>query len=444
MIFTTMKGSNDMATILHIAGHGPKQNGTFDPGATGFVTQGEWRYFSESFFNYLKKYEPKGHKVVYHTAYNVYDRRNLANLARQYGNDTTVIEWHFDATGSPQARGGHVIVYSGYNPDALDLRIRDGIKEVAGIRYSHRGHAGISGRSNLQNVNISANSGINYRLLELAFCTNRQDANILLNEMDRYAKVLSEKIFNTTVKASDKPAQSMAGYYVVKKGDTLWAISQEFGTTVDNLKKWNNLKSDLIFVGQSLEVRGADLPEPKPTTPPKNVKPANTSVTSIQKGAWVRVPANKLYGSGDAHSPVASRELSAQVDMINNGWKNPIRLIKNGVYQGFARPADIVGGTQTVAQKKTAEQVARDIAFGKHKYGNNPERAKRLKADGYDPAWVQNRVNVLLGAGSRKTTAQLADEVDRGEHGDGDVRRKSLGDRYDEVQAEINRRYRNR
>ena len=435
-----------MATILHIAGHGPRRNGTIDSGATGFVRQGEWRYFTESFFKHLRKYEPKGHKVIYHTAYNVYDYGNIVNLARLYGKDTIVIEWHFDAHPDPSAQSGHVIVYSGYAPDALDLRLRDGIKSMVGVRYNHRGHVGISGRSNLANVNRTANGGVNYRLVELAFGTNRRDANVMLNEVDKFAKVMTEAIFNTTVTSSDKPANSTAGYYVVKKGDTLWAISQEYGTTVDNLKKMNGLSSNTIFIGQSLKVDGADTPVPAPKPAPIGQKQASTRPATIKKGDWVRVPANKLYGSGNASSPVQSRELSAQVDTVNNSWTNPIRLIKGGVYQGFARPSDILGGTQKVTQRKTAEQVARQIASGKHNYGNNPERARKLKAEGYDPEWVQNRINVLLGAGTstRKTVSQLADEVERGEHGDGAQRKKSLGSRYNEVQSEINKRYRQR
>lgn len=46
--------------------------------------------------------------------------------------------------------------------------------------------------------------------------------------------------------------------------------------------------------------------------------------------------------------------------------------------------------------KPTAEQVANDIAFTKHKWGNNPGRARMLRAEGYNPTWVQNRVNELL------------------------------------------------
>lgn len=340
-----------MTTILNIAGHGPNRDGTFDPGASGYVTQGEHRYYRDAFFDLLKKYEPKNHvhKVVYHTAYNVYSYRNLIALARLYGNDTIVIEWHFDATGTPAATGGHVIVYGGYTPDELDLRLRDGIKEMVGVRYSHRGHAGISGRYDLQNPNTAAMGGINYRLIELGFGTSPVDSKIMLEQMDKFAKKMSEAIYNTQIKTVNKK-DSMAGYHVISSGETLWGIGQKYNVTVNQLKSWNNLKSDLIFPGQSLEVRGSDLPAPKPEPKPKET-PVAKPTNQIKVGDWVRVPANKLYATSVAGSPVQSRELSAKVETINDNWKNPIRLVKDGHYQGFARPNDIIGGNTAAATK---------------------------------------------------------------------------------------------
>ena len=48
------------------------------------------------------------------------------------------------------------------------------------------------------------------------------------------------------------------------------------------------------------------------------------------------------------------------------------------------------------SKKASAEQVALEIADGKGGWGNNPERAKKLKAAGYDANAVQNRVNDII------------------------------------------------
>jgi 3D (Asp-Asp-Asp) domain-containing protein len=40
----------------------------------------------------------------------------------------------------------------------------------------------------------------------------------------------------------------------VKKGDTLWGLAQEYGTSVDQLMKWNSLGSHVIYPDQELQV----------------------------------------------------------------------------------------------------------------------------------------------------------------------------------------------
>ena len=45
-------------------------------------------------------------------------------------------------------------------------------------------------------------------------------------------------------------------YYKVAKGDNLTKIAKKYGTTVDQLVKWNNIKNkNLIYAGQKLRVR---------------------------------------------------------------------------------------------------------------------------------------------------------------------------------------------
>ncbi len=44
----------------------------------------------------------------------------------------------------------------------------------------------------------------------------------------------------------------LMGEYVVKRGDTLYGIAEQLGTTVDELKRLNNLTSNILSIGQVL------------------------------------------------------------------------------------------------------------------------------------------------------------------------------------------------
>lgn len=54
--------------------------------------------------------------------------------------------------------------------------------------------------------------------------------------------------------------QNIDDIYTVKSGDSLWKISQKFGVQVNELKAWNNLSSELIHPGQKLAVQGSAVP----------------------------------------------------------------------------------------------------------------------------------------------------------------------------------------
>lgn len=78
------------------------------------------------------------------------------------------------------------------------------------------------------------------------------------------------KVSNSTPTTETKPqpaqstekkettVETATSTYLVQKGDTLSHISKKFGTSVSQLKSLNGLKSDLIFVGQTLKVSGKE------------------------------------------------------------------------------------------------------------------------------------------------------------------------------------------
>lgn len=53
---------------------------------------------------------------------------------------------------------------------------------------------------------------------------------------------------------SDTPGMGTPTYHTVVKGDTLYSLGKNYGVTVEQLKKWNNLTDNIIGIGQRLIV----------------------------------------------------------------------------------------------------------------------------------------------------------------------------------------------
>ena len=55
--------------------------------------------------------------------------------------------------------------------------------------------------------------------------------------------------------SADISAAGLQRYHVVKKNENLTVIARRYGVTVNNLKLWNGLASDVIMPGQKLHLR---------------------------------------------------------------------------------------------------------------------------------------------------------------------------------------------
>lgn len=162
--------------------------------------------------------------------------------------------------------------------------------------------------------------------------------------------------------------------YTVKSGDTLWALSVKFGTSVQNIMSWNNLSSSSIYVGQNLAVKesAAKTVAPHQTAPAENnqVKASETSeanqspvpvkedtkVTEVKKesAATPNVTENKTpevdvnassytVQSGDSLSKIASLfgTSVSQIKALNNLSSDAITVGDVLKVKGTAAPAKV-------------------------------------------------------------------------------------------------------
>lgn len=347
-----------MTKILLIAGHGENMNGSFDSGATGFISKGEHKYYEQDFFPAVKKYLPDNSNVILFSEYNVFDHRDLAALAKKYGNDTVVVEMHYDG-GDKAASGGHVIVHANYAPDKYDLAIRDVIKKHIGVRYSHKGNVGISGRTNLYNCNLAAKSGINYRLVELGFGSNENDSTKMVKNIDAIAKDFVEALLGKSKEVATetkKPAASKPAAQPQKETKSIATLAQE---VIDGkLGSGDARKKALGNQYDAVQAKVNELLGAKP-------KPAAKSIDTLAN----ETIAGK-HGSGDARK----KSLGSNYDAVQK------------------RVNEMLGAKKSTS--KSLNTIADEVIKGK--WGNNPERSKKLKAAGYNPDEVQKLVNKKL------------------------------------------------
>ena len=186
-----------MAKHLIVLGHGRGPGGSYAPGGTGNGTN-EDEFLNNEFLPALKKYAPSN--VDFYTTKDMYQYKEARTIT---GYDD-VTELHLDAA-SASASGGHVIIYKDYKPDEVDIALRDAVKKYIGLRNGD----GFSYRSDLYNLNVFADRGITYRLVELAFVTNANDLRKLRNNLHAYAKSIIEAVTGGKSKGSTVQTQSV-------------------------------------------------------------------------------------------------------------------------------------------------------------------------------------------------------------------------------------------
>lgn len=91
-------------------------------------------------------------------------------------------------------------------------------------------------------------------IVEYGFLDNANDAAKLKANYKDYAEAVVRAVMDYKNLPYTPPAGSVSEYYIVKAGDTLWNIAKKYGISVDELKSLNNLTSNALTIGQRLKV----------------------------------------------------------------------------------------------------------------------------------------------------------------------------------------------
>lgn len=209
------------------------------------------------------------------------DRVNRIKSYYGSGNNVIVLSNHINAGGGDGAE----VIYPLRNNDTLARTIGDELSlEGQNVRkyYQRR----LPSDSSKDYYFILRDTADNQAvLIEYGFLDSTgDDVTQLKNNWEQYAEAVVRAV--TDYIGSDYVPLADSGYYVVQKGDSLWSISKKFNMTVDELKALNNLKSNLLSIGQVLKIKENEVEEIIET-------PAGSTVYIVQKGDNLYSIANK-------------------------------------------------------------------------------------------------------------------------------------------------------
>ena len=134
-----------------------------------------------------------------------------------------------------------------------------------------------------------------------------KEANQLRSDIIYPGQVLTGQKAAPVVQTPAVTAPVTTGNYTVKPGDTLYKIATTVGVSVAQVKSWNNLPSDIIFVGQTLHLKASETvketPKQETVATGYTVKPGDTlysiarvnGVSVTQLLEWNNTTSDTIY-----------------------------------------------------------------------------------------------------------------------------------------------------
>ena len=178
------------------------------------------------------------------------ERVNIIKNKYGTGNNIIVISNRLNEGGE----NGAEIMYALRNNSRLAEKIAQNLESVGQtvLKYYQLRNAS---NTALDDDYLIRNTPNNQTIvIDYGYADNTSDANFLKNNYQALAEAVVKSIAEYA--GVTYIPENLEGYYIVQKGDSLWSIASKNNTTVNELKKLNNLKTDTLQIGQILKLPG--------------------------------------------------------------------------------------------------------------------------------------------------------------------------------------------
>lgn len=135
-------------------------------------------------------------------------------------------------------------------------------------------------------------------IVEYGFIDTDDDLNFIKDNYKQLAEAVIKAVLEYKGIPYTSPETTITDTYKVMKGDTLYGIANKLDTTVDELKKVNNLTSNQLSIGQILKV------------PVKEIDLGDTELYQVKAG-------DTLYGIANKYG-ITLKELKAINNLTND------------------------------------------------------------------------------------------------------------------------------
>lgn len=298
------------------------------------------------------------------------DSNNRPKKAQSFygtGNDVIVVSNHINAGGGDGAE----VIYALRNSDNLSRRIAEEfVKAGQNVRkyYQRRLPSDSSKDYYYMLRNTPNNETV---IVEYGFADSTgDDVSQLKNNWQDLTEAIVKALagyvgvpYTPPTGGTGSVTPMPGNTYVVKKGDSLYAIAREYGISVDELKRANNLSSNNLSIGMVLTI-------PKESVPSENI--------------YIVKPGDSLYKIANMYG-MSVNELKS----LNNLSSN---LLSIGQQLKVSESADIPANTYIVVSGDSLYSIAK-------KFNVSVDELKR----------VNNKTSNLLSIGEKLIIPNVSD-----------------------------------